>query len=295
MLINQHASLSSFVILPVHNRKKITLKCLAKLEKQGDLNAYRIVVVDDGSTDGTADAISIQHPMVTLLRGSGDLWWTGAIKMGMEYALSKGADYCIWLNDDTLPESGSIQSLIDYCNQHPKTIAAANILDPQTHEPSYGGVICQSFKIQTALATEKQSTYCDGLNGNLVCLPASIVSVIGYPDNTVYPHYHGDTIYTHRAKRVGYQLVLRQKSIAYCRNDHASMSWLRSNQPFIEILKERLSIKSSHYWKAHLAYYMSFLGTVGVAIYLYEAWLKLILLISIRRIFSSLTNAEKIM
>ena len=279
---------SIYVILPVHNRKTTTLKCLSHLKEQGDLNNYHIVVVDDGSIDDTAQAVISQYPVVELLKGDGNLWWTGAIRLGMEYALSKGADYFIWLNDDTLPEAGAIQSLINYCRSNPKTIAAANVLDPHTYKPSYGGVICQNFKVKTVLAIEKQSTYCDGLNGNLVCLPASIISAIGYPDNALYPHYHGDTIYTHQAKCAGYQLVLRQESIAYCRNDHASISWLRSNQTFIEILKERLSIKSFHYWKAHLAYYISFLGAIGVAIYLYEAWLKLILLISIRKIFSSL-------
>ena len=160
MLANQNISLpSSFVILPVHNRKATTLKCLAQLDEQGDLNAYHIVVVDDGSTDGTSEAVLIKYPAVKLLQGSGDLWWTGAVKLGMEYALSTGANYCVWLNDDTFPEPGSIQSLIDYCDQHPQTIAAANVLDPHTNEPSYGGVVRQKFKVVSVFAKKKSRLY----------------------------------------------------------------------------------------------------------------------------------------
>jgi|YNPMSStandDraft_2_1061718.scaffolds.fasta_scaffold131259_1 GT2 family glycosyltransferase len=42
---------NAFIIIPVHNRKSITLKCLDNLEKNGDLARFRVVVVDDGSTD----------------------------------------------------------------------------------------------------------------------------------------------------------------------------------------------------------------------------------------------------
>jgi GT2 family glycosyltransferase len=288
MVISQQQSLnSSYLILPVHNRKAITLKCLAHLKNQGDLNAYRIVVVDDGSTDGTAQAITYQYPTVKLLEGNGDLWWTGAIRVGMEYAFSQGANYCIWLNDDTLPEVGAIQILIDYCDGHPKTIAAANILDPHTHEPSYGGVIRQKLKILPIFSKKKKPILCDGLSGNLVCIHSDLVHTIGYPNDALYPHYYGDVIYTHYAQLAGYQLVLLHNAVAYCKDDHKPIRWLHCNRQLTEILRERLRIKSPHYWKSHLAYYKSFLGIIGIVLYVYDLWLKMLLLVTVRKICPS--------
>ena len=48
-----------YIIIPVHNRKAITLQCLNTLKNNGDLGQYHVVVVDDGSTDGTAEAIEV--------------------------------------------------------------------------------------------------------------------------------------------------------------------------------------------------------------------------------------------
>lgn len=292
MCINQHQlPLSTHIILPVHNRRETTLKCLAHLKKQGDLNAYHIIVIDDGSTDGTSQAIASQYPTVHLLKGDGNLWWTGAIKLGMEYAVSKGSRYCVWLNDDTLPEANSIRSLIEHCDKHSKTIAAANVLDPHTHKPSYGGVIRQRLKVVPIFSKKTELTLCDGLSGNLVCIPSGLIHAIGYPNSAMCPHYYGDVIYTHDAQLAGYQLVLLHDVVAYCVNDNKPVLWFRSNKLFTEILRERLSIKSPHYWKAHLAYYRSFLGILGIAIYVYEVWLKMLLLVIIRK-FSLMANMD---
>ena len=280
----QKTSSSSCIVLPVHNRKTITLRCLAHLKKQGDLDAYHTVVVDDGSTDGTAQEILDNYPTVELLKGNGSLWWTGAIRKGMKYALSKKAIYCIWLNDDTLPEAGAIQALIDHCDKYSRTIAAANTLDPHTREPSYGGVIRQRLKILHIFSKTQQPTLCEGLSGNLTCLPTDLVRTIGYPNNTLYPHYYGDVIYTHRAKQAGYQLVLLHDAVAYCENDHEPIEWFRSNQSLTDIIRDRQSIKSPHYWKAHLAYYKTFLGVFGVPIYIYEVWITMLLLVMAKQV-----------
>ncbi len=57
-----------YILIPVHNRKQTTLACLGVLGQNGDLERYHVVIVDDGSTDGTAEAIHSLYPDITILR-----------------------------------------------------------------------------------------------------------------------------------------------------------------------------------------------------------------------------------
>ena|SRR5438105_5524438 len=91
-----------YAIIPVHNRIKFTINCLTRLREQ-TVRSFKIIVIDDGSKDNTTHYLQENFPEVILLKGDGNLWWTGAINLGVEVALSEGADYILTLNNDTLP------------------------------------------------------------------------------------------------------------------------------------------------------------------------------------------------
>ncbi len=71
------------------------MRCLEALSDAGDLARYHTVVIDDGSTDGTADAIRRKHPEIHIISGDGNLWWTGAIVLGMRFAIQAGAQHLV--------------------------------------------------------------------------------------------------------------------------------------------------------------------------------------------------------
>ncbi len=78
--------MKGYVIVPVHNRKAVTLRCLHHLHTNGLPTETGIIVVDDGSKDGTAEAIAADFPEVKLVFGNGELYWTGGICAGMQCA-----------------------------------------------------------------------------------------------------------------------------------------------------------------------------------------------------------------
>ncbi len=276
--MNPNSKAPVYIIIPAHNRRQTTLACLDVLNQQGILIQYTVVVVDDGSTDGTEAAIASSYPEVVVLKGDGNLWWTGAIRKGMEYAIDQGAEFLIWLNDDCYPQPDAIQTLVEKCKADPAVIAGGQSFDPATNRPSYGGITCKGVQITHIHAAKGSVLECDGLAGNFVCIPKRVVESIGYPKAQWCPHYYGDVVYTHQAKRKGYKLLIFGDAIALCKDDHPPISWMSGDRSPIDIWKERFSIKSPHYWKAHLNYYREMMGIVGIGFYIYQLLLKFLII-----------------
>jgi GT2 family glycosyltransferase len=194
------------LIIPVYNRKETTLSCLQHLERCGDLQRYHVIVVDDGSTDGTAEAIKTLYLDVILLSGNGDLWWTGAMAKGMEYAYSHGSEYCIWLNDDCIPEPQVLSQLVEFMKAHPNTLAGPTCYAYESDAlvRHHNGFIGK----QGCSANPGEVLAVDGMSGWCVGIPASVFAKIGPPDVMKFPHYSGDDMYTFKATRNGFKAYL---------------------------------------------------------------------------------------
>lgn len=257
-----------YVIIPVHNRKETTLNCLANLKQLGDLQRYQIIVVDDGSTDGTASAIKTLYPEVKVLNGDGNLWWTGAMALGMEYAHAQGAKYFIWLNDDCLPQSQTLPSIVEFMEIHPDTIASASFYILETTD----AVISSGFKGRKSLAANPgEVIYVDGTSGWCVGIPASVFSTIGVPEVHKFPHYGGDSMYTLKATRSGFKACLLGDATAMLLelgNSRCSFaSYCNSELNFVDLTRSLFWDKKSLFrlptqFFYHLARYGIFLGTL---------------------------------
>lgn len=256
-IISQSNQSSACIVIPAHNRKSYTLRCLAKLKVAGDLEQFSVIVVDDGSTDGTSQAIGCEYPQLTLLRGDGHLWWTGAIKLGMQAAIAQDCDFIIWLNDDCLVGENTIGELVAFASENAQSIVGAVGYESNTTARlSFGGKV-RTYKEYRWLECLEQEIYpCDLLSGNLVCMPAEVVSRIGYPDCKITPHYGGDSLYLIRARKAGYSLFCDSrwpaKNISTYEQPSTNPSgWLTGDQPIFNIVKlifNQFSLLSWRVW-----------------------------------------------
>lgn len=106
------------VIIPVYNRLHHTIRVIGSLRAQTLVKNLRIIVVDDGSTDGTADYLNEQDDVFTI-KGDGNLWWAGSIDLGICHVMVEAAhdDYVIFLNNDTWFAPDYIATLIEVSRQ----------------------------------------------------------------------------------------------------------------------------------------------------------------------------------
>lgn len=102
-----------FVLIPVFNRLHHTQRVIESLRAQTRASEVRIVVVNDGSTDGTRDFLAAQTD-VTTLEGDGSLWWGGAIDLGLRHVLPTAStdDYVLFLNNDTWFAPDYVETLV---------------------------------------------------------------------------------------------------------------------------------------------------------------------------------------
>ena len=89
------------IIVLAWNHRDLTLDCLGSLVAW-DCSADRpqIIVVDNGSTDGTAGTVREQFPQVTVLENGQNLGYAGGNNVGIRYALAQETDYLCILNND---------------------------------------------------------------------------------------------------------------------------------------------------------------------------------------------------
>lgn len=90
------------ILLPVHNRRATTLRLVEALQRQ-TWRDFALILIDDGSTDGTAAAVRAVCPTVEVITGTGEWWWAGALDQGCRWLAERGIgddDVLLLLNDD---------------------------------------------------------------------------------------------------------------------------------------------------------------------------------------------------
>lgn len=200
-----------YIVTPVFNRKEITLAFLENLKQCRDLQRYSVVIVDDGSTDGTKAAINQLYPDVIVLSGNGDLWWTGAMALGMQHAYEQGAEYFFWINDDCLPQLNTLPQMTKFMKQNPDTLVSASFYTSEATSP----VRVSGFQgRQGVMAQKGERVDVDGVSGWCVGIPAAVFKRIGPPDAGKFPHYAGDSMYTLKATRAGFKACILGDAIA---------------------------------------------------------------------------------
>lgn len=217
-------------VLACHNRRDLTLRCIESLEGQlpVDGTTVHVLVVDDGSTDGTAAAVAERFPAVDVVRGDGTWLWGGAMRRGIDVAVARGAD-ALWLvNDDVVFHPEALARLVDAfgssaagaqptVGRWPSVWVVGATADPASGFTSYSGwVRVGRWRPRVRmLAPGDRPVRCDFASFNCVLLSAADYRRLGGIDRR-FPHGYGDHDLSRRATRAGIPLVLVPGFVGAC-------------------------------------------------------------------------------
>jgi GT2 family glycosyltransferase len=220
-------------LLTVHNRRPLTLACLSalfsqELPREIEIQAY---LVDDGSSDGTADEIHKRFPEVIVIQGDGSLYWCGGMRLAWSEASKGQFDYYLWLNDDTMLLPGAIVALLDTffemrlkCGRDP--IVVGSTRDPDTGALTFGGGWLQESKL---LEPSSVPQACNKMNGNVALISRAVFEKVGNLSRE-YTHAFGDYDYGMRAARIGVPVYVGPGYYGLCKATDQQL-WTRPDIP----------------------------------------------------------------
>ncbi len=266
------------IVAPVHNRRTTTLRCLrsiARLRLKG-IDVHTIIV-DDGSTDGTSEAIREEFPQTELLRGDGDLWYTEGTNVGVRAALEHDPTHVLMINDDQILDSSCVQHLVETARRHPRSVVGGLLLSWDTPHrifqvapkwsPWIGG--WRHWVHQTVWTVPARAWQVDLIVGNCVLVPVEAFREAGLMDSSRYPNF-GDAEFTPRLRRRGWRLLIEPRARVYCQPNDVpprlrTMPWRQAFDALVTDLGHRHNLRRRFYacldgapnrWQGVLAFCM---------------------------------------
>ncbi|MBO3460962.1 glycosyltransferase [Aetokthonos hydrillicola Thurmond2011] len=198
-----------YIILPVHNRRSITESFINLLKIQTYQN-YHLILVDDGSTDGTAQMVQEQIQSLTVIRGDGNLWWAGSLQQGINWLKQNNtdsSDIVLMINDDVTFDKCFLEKAVQILKGQERTLMlAASSGNSTGNATSVGMNIDFSRPLQIRLAEVPDEINCLSTRG-LFLRFVDLVNIGNfYPK--ILPHYLSDYEFTIRAFKKGYKLTV---------------------------------------------------------------------------------------
>jgi GT2 family glycosyltransferase len=247
-----------YVLIPVFNRVDHTRKVLDCLRAQIVDELINLIVINDGSLDGTSDFLATQDDVHTIM-GDGSLWWGGAIEVGLQYALKKAtdADWVLLINNDTHFKSDFVQQLLNTARAyHPAAIGSV-IRDEIILNKllSIGGMLDSwRLRITDKLLLESQPLsnsvhQVDVLSGRGTLYPVEVFKRAGTMRPHLLPHYLADYELSVRARSVGFNLLICDKAFTFSADDYGN-----GYRPS-SIKDKYLSVRSPYYLPANMAFW----------------------------------------
>lgn len=211
------------VIMTVHNRRETTLECIRRFYTCRGVDSFEVdfYLMDDGSTDGTSEAVAESFPQVILLKGDGNLFWNRGMYECWKEAIKKHHDFYLWLNDDTMLFENALEILFkNYEEAGVLSVISGCCCDTKSQSiTTYGGRIND-----VTVPMNDQLQRVETINGNCVLIPNAVVEKIGIND-PYFLHSDGDFEYGFRANRNGITTYISSSFIGTCdRHDHVNKS-----------------------------------------------------------------------
>tara|TARA_R110002049_G_scaffold309052_2_gene516244 strand:+ start:3712 stop:4461 length:750 start_codon:yes stop_codon:yes gene_type:complete len=213
--------------------------------------------VDDGSTDGTSDAVKLQYPQTKIVLGNGNLFWAGGMRLAFREVSNSESNYVgfLLLNDDVELKNNFVERILEakeFClKKHQKVgIYSGSTIDRNKGLISYGGHLLTKGINNPASKLLQPSNIpqqCHLTNANILFVEKEVIEKVGFFDSR-FTHGIADYDFSLRAFKAGFPVYITPGICGFCENDHGN-KWSNSKRlkNRIKYLKSPLGLAYNEY------------------------------------------------
>jgi len=206
------------IIVVNWNGGQVTRDCLTSLAKISYTD-YRIILIDNSSTDGSVAAIRAEFENVTILQMQQNLRFAGGSNKGIRLALEKGTDLILLLNNDTIVDENFLQPLVARAGRGSGIVVPKIYYhdDPELIWFAGGrisfwlGLIEHRGIRETDKGQFDASGETDYATGCCMLVRRQVIEKVGLLDEAYYM-YVEDADWSERARRAGFRIVYEPES-----------------------------------------------------------------------------------
>ncbi len=188
---------------------KLLKECLNSLKKETDYKNYKVVVSDNGSTNGVQDLIRKEFKWVHLIENNKNLGFGGGNNIAIKYSLKKyNPDYVFLLNDDMkITRKDWLKELVKTAESDPKigVVGINPVYEDGTPQNPGGYIKGPLITIDKEIKGMQEVDHTTG-----ICLiKRKVINKIGLIDEVFFPYLLEETDYCLRAKKAGFKIISR--------------------------------------------------------------------------------------
>lgn len=212
------------IIIVNFNTKQLLADCLESIFKEDISSKFRVVVVDNGSSDGSVEMVEKKFPGVLVIKSNKNLGFSKANNLGIK---AGGAKYYLLLNSDTIMPGGALESLVDFMERSQFGVGSCKLKNKDgSFQPNAGDLpfglpiffwlsgwddilpkireYLPSFhrKFKSFYRGEKEVGW---VSGSVMIIKKGVVESIGGLDEKIFM-YCEDTDYCIRARKAGFKV-----------------------------------------------------------------------------------------
>lgn len=257
-----------YIILVNYNGLEHTLECIESLQEI-DYRNFRIIVVDNASSDDCCKKISEKYKYVYCIQSKKNLGFAGGNNLGIKFAMENKADYVLLLNNDTTVEKNFLKVLVNEQLKDKNKNVKVTIAKIKNYYDRniiwYAGGDIDLFKANTIVygLREEDNGQFDSkkevgfASGCCMLIDKEVIEKVGYLNESYFLYYE-DTDYSCRIRKGGYKMMYCPESVIY-HKESVSTERFSENYQYYFVRNRLLFTKNNMSFKSKITGYCMFI------------------------------------